>query len=81
MGMWVSHNDDRFDPDAVPVRLVVLVMMLAGMMMARAIPQTWCARARRKMDRTRRHTARARPRGRLDPLRSTEQKNRLTEES
>lgn len=81
MGMWVSRNDGRFDPDTVPVRLVVLVMMLAGMMMALTIPQAWGVRARRKMDRTPRQSARALPRGQLDPLRSTEQPKRRTEES
>ena len=81
MGMWVSRNDGRFDPDTVPVRLVVLVMMLAGMMMALTIPQAWGALARRKMDRTRRQSARTRPLGQLDPLRSTEQPKRRTEES
>ncbi|MFB3099473.1 MAG: low temperature requirement protein A, partial [Acidimicrobiia bacterium] len=36
---------NTFDPNAVPVRLVILVMMLAGMMMALAIPAAWGDRA------------------------------------
>ena len=44
---WVYTTwwTNTFDPDAVPVRLVVLVMILAGMMMALAIPQAWGDRA------------------------------------
>jgi len=44
---WVYTTwwTNTFDTDAVPVRLVVLVMMLAGVMMALAIPQAWGDRA------------------------------------
>ncbi len=44
---WVYTTwwTNSFDPDTVPVRLVLLVMMLAGMMMALAIPQAWGSRA------------------------------------
>jgi len=44
---WVYTTwwTNSFDPNAVPVRLVILVMMLAGMMMALAIPAAWGDRA------------------------------------
>ena len=44
---WVYTTwwTNTFDTDAVPVRLVVLIMMLAGTMMALAIPQAWGDRA------------------------------------
>jgi len=44
---WVYTTwwTNSFDPDVVPVRLVMLVMMLAGMMMALAIPEAWGDRA------------------------------------
>ncbi len=44
---WVYTTwwTNSFDPNAVPVRLVILVMMLAGMMMALAIPEAWGDRA------------------------------------
>ncbi len=44
---WVYTTwwTNSFDPNAVPVRLVMLVMMLAGMMMALAIPEAWGDRA------------------------------------
>ncbi|MCH7581810.1 MAG: low temperature requirement protein A [Acidobacteria bacterium] len=44
---WVYTTwwTNSVDPDVVPVRLVMLVMMLAGMMMALAIPEAWGDRA------------------------------------
>ena len=44
---WVYTTwwTNAFDPDTVPVRLVLLVLMLAGMMMALAIPRAWGSRA------------------------------------
>jgi low temperature requirement protein LtrA len=44
---WVYTTwwTNSFDPNAVPVRLVILVMLLAGMMMALAIPEAWGDRA------------------------------------
>ena len=50
VAMWVAWVyttwwTNSFDPDVVPVRLVMLVMMLAGMMMALAIPEAWGDRA------------------------------------
>ena len=44
---WVYTTwwTNSFDPNAVPVRLVLMVMILAGMMMALAIPQAWGNRA------------------------------------